>query len=133
MVDMVKLRQAIEASWEPAIAYMRQEEDGNPALGQCYPTSWVMQQYFAELEIVEGDIVTPSGREKHFWNILRNNGQVYHIDLTWQQFPVGSYVDSWWVRDRRTLNDGEETKQRCALLKSKVERVLNYDSVAGST
>lgn len=124
MIDMTKLRQAIEASWEPAIASFGQNELGNPALGQCYPTSWLMQYYFPELEIVEGDVVTPVSEEKHFWNLLRHKGEEYHIDLTWQQFPPGSYIASWNVRDRKTLNDGSETKERCTLLQTKVEKIL---------
>ena len=127
MIDMTRLRYAIEASWEPAIASFEQDEPGNPALGQCYPTSWLMQQYFPELEIVEGRVITPKGEEKHFWNIFQSSGQEYHIDLTWQQFPKGSYVDSWRVRQRETLNDGIRTQKRCALLRSKVEKIL-YES-----
>lgn len=128
MIDMTKLRYAIEASWEPAIASFGQYESDNPALGQCYPTSWLMQQYFPELEIVEGSVITPKGEEKHFWNILQSNGQEYHIDLTWQQFPRGSHIRSWKIRNRGTLNDGLRTQKRCALLKSKVAKILHESS-----
>lgn len=124
MIDMTKLRRAIEASWEPAIASFGQDQPDNPSLGQCYPVSWLMQQYFPELEIVEGEVYTPVGDEKHFWNLLSIQGVEYHIDLTWQQFPHGSHVTSWHVRDRETLQDAPDTRERCELLKSKVEKFL---------
>src|SRR5579872_6391973 len=38
-VSMPDLREALEASWDTATAYGGVSEAGNPALGQCYPTS----------------------------------------------------------------------------------------------
>lgn len=52
---MLRLREAIEASWKPDTAYHHAEEVDNPALGQCYVTSRVIQYYFPEAEIVEGE------------------------------------------------------------------------------
>jgi hypothetical protein len=45
----------------------------------------------------------------------------YHIDLSWQQFPVGSVVQEFIVLDRQDLGDSEATIQRCALLLQRVE------------
>lgn len=42
-VEILTLRQALEASWRPETAYLNVEEEGNPALGQCYPTSRVIE------------------------------------------------------------------------------------------
>ncbi len=122
--DMPRIREAIEASWKPDTAYKEVSENGNPALGQCYPTSWLLQQLFPALEIVEGKVDTGEAVEKHFWNTLKYDGVFYLIDFTWQQFPDGSKIVSHKIRDRKTLNDGKATIKRCQLLKSRVEKYL---------
>ena len=124
-IDMLKLRQAIEASRKSDTAYLYVEELGNPALGQCYVTSRVVQHYFPEAEIVEGEVQTPKGIEKHFWNVFKSNGKELHIDLTWQQFPPVSIVKDWKIRDRHTLNDTPPTVERVELLLSRVRRILS--------
>lgn len=123
-VDLLKLRQALEASWKPDTAYLMVEEKGNPALGQCYPTSRVFQYYLPDSEIVEGEVQTTNGVEKHFWNLLNINGLELHIDYSWQQFPPGSSVKTWKIRDRNALNDGEETIKRVETLLSRVKQRL---------
>lgn len=122
--NMLSLRQAIEASWGVDTAYLEAYEEGNPALGNCYPTSRVVQYYYPKTEIVEGEIQTPKGTEKHFWNLLTVDDIDYHIDLSWQQFPVGSYVKSYKIRDRNELNDGEDAIRRVNLLLSRVKKFL---------
>jgi hypothetical protein len=124
-VDMVKLRQALEDSWDAHTSYLGVFEHGNPALGNCYPTSRVIQHYFPEIEIVEGAISAPKGIEKHFWNMILVGDIEYHIDLTWQQFPKGSYVMSYIVRDRNELNDGEDAIRRVQLLQNRVQDFLS--------
>jgi len=37
-VDLIALREALEASWDARTSYGGVWEEGNPALGQCYPT-----------------------------------------------------------------------------------------------
>jgi hypothetical protein len=123
-MDMLKLREALEASWQPDTAYLKVREEGNPALGQCYPTSRVVQYYFPETEIVEGQVWTGQKMEKHFWNVRQIGEDLYHIDLSWSQFPAGSVVKSFKVRDRETLGDGPETIKRVELLLSRVETNL---------
>jgi len=122
--NMLHLRQALEASWSVDTAYHRVFQKGNPALGNCYPTSRVVQHYYPKTEIVEGKVQTPNGTEKHFWNLLTVNGTEYHIDLSWQQFPAGSYVKSYGIRDRNELNDGHDATRRVNLLLSCVEEFL---------
>lgn len=122
--EMTKLREALEASWKPDTAYLKVFEKGNPSLGQCYPTSRVIQLFFPEVEIVEGQVWTGKSMEKHFWNVLITNGEEYHIDFTWQQFPVGSSVRSYKIRNRETLGDGEETIKRVELLHNRVKEYL---------
>jgi hypothetical protein len=123
-INFLKLRQALESSWQPDTAYLEVEEKGNPALGQCYPTSRVVQYFLPESEIVEGEVQTAKGIEKHFWNLLIVNGLELHIDYSWQQFPSGSSVKSWKIRDKNTLNDSEKTLTRVETLLSRVKQQL---------
>ncbi len=88
-------------------------DQGNPALGQCYPTSWVVQQFFPKTEILMGKV----------WNGLLVNGVLYHIDLSWQQFPMGSSVREFQILDRRSLNVSQGTIERCEIL---LQRVIQY-------
>lgn len=122
-IDLLKLREALEASWDAKTSYLGVSQKGNPALGQCYPTSWVVQYFFPEAEIVKGEVDTGKGIEIHFWNVLLSDGSLYHIDLSWQQFPHGSKVTGFKVLDRNKLGDSDATIERCQLLK---HRVLNY-------
>ena len=127
------LREALEASWDPATAFAGAFESGNPALGQCYPTSWLVQQFYAETEIVEGEVWTGKSLEKHFWNLLVVEGKEIHIDFTWRQFPPGSVVRNFRIRDRTTLNDGPATIERCRLLRERVLRHLAERDKAKNT
>jgi hypothetical protein len=99
------------------------KEKGNPALGQCYPTSRVVHYFFPETEVVKGKVWNGKEVETHFWNVLKVNDELYHIDLSWQQFPNGSSVQSFKILDRENLGDSASTTKRCELL---VERVNKY-------
>ena len=121
--DLPRLREALEASWDEKTSYLAVKEKGNPALGQCYPTSRVVQHFFPETEIVKGRVWNGKEIETHFWNVLKVKDDLYHIDLTWQQFPQGSKVRKYTILDRNKLGDSEPTLKRCELL---LERVNNY-------
>jgi hypothetical protein len=118
---MLRLREALEASWDRQTAYGAVEQAGNPALGQCYPTSRVVQRYYPATEIIKGKVWTGESEEVHFWNALSVGDDWYHIDLSWQQFPAGSVVQEFVVLDRQDSGDSEATIQRCALLLMRVE------------
>lgn len=122
-LDLLQLREAIEASWDEQTAYLVVKQEGNPALGKCYPTSWVVQHFFPDTEIIKGRVWNGTEEETHFWNGLMVNGTMYHIDLSWQQFPAGSSVRSYEVLDRNNLGDGEDAVRRCNLL---LQRVKDY-------
>ena len=125
-LNMLFLREAFEASWDENTSYLRVKEDGNPALGQCYPTAKIVQEFFPELEIVKGEVKTTKGTlEVHFWNVTSRKDAALHIDLTWQQFPFGSKVVEYRILDRNKLGDGPVTKKRCSILR---ERVQNHIS-----
>ena len=121
--DLLRLREALEASWDEETAYLGAARKGNPALGQCYPTARVVQHFFPETEIVKGVVWSGTKEETHFWNVLMVGSAHYHIDLSWQQFPHGSLIRSYTVLDRNDLGDGEDAIRRCDLL---LQRVLNY-------
>lgn len=128
MKEFARLREAIEASWDEETAFENNFDPSNPSMGQCYVTSWVLQQYFSELEIYEGQVDTGSSEEKHFWTALDGVGGGLIIDLTWQQFPLGSKIISSKHRDRKTLNDGPQTLKRCSTLLGRVEKYLEHNS-----
>jgi hypothetical protein len=121
---MLQLREALAASWDRHTAYRAIEKADNPALGQCYPTSWVVQHYYPATEIIKGKVWTGESEEIHFWNGLLVGDHWYHVDLTRQQFPAGSVVREFVVLDRQNLGDSETTIQRCALLLKRVEGYL---------
>lgn len=121
---MLQVRQALEHAWSPDTAYERAFRPGVPALGQCYPTARVLQLLFPALEIVEGTVWTGAATEKHFWNLLTVDDVDYHLDLTWQQFPPGSEIRDWRVRDREGLGDGPTTVTRVELLLRRVQTYL---------
>lgn len=123
-VETTKLREALEASWDSKTANQGAKKAGIPALGQCYPTSRVFQMYFPKAEIVEGTVWTGKSVEKHFWNIIDTDSGRIHMDFTWQQFPAGSKVQNYWIRDRETLGDGQNTVRRVLLLQSRVALYL---------
>lgn len=121
---MLRLRDALAASWDRQTAYLGVAEIGNPARGQCYPTSWTVQHYYPETEIIKGKVWTGKSLEVHFWNGLRVGDDWYHIDLSWQQFPAGSIVREFAVLERQELNDSDATRLRCALLLKQVDDYL---------
>lgn len=121
--DLRKLREALEASWDEKTSYLGVSKKGNPALGQCYATSRVVQSFFPEMEIIKGKVWTGRELEVHFWNGLLVEGVWYYIDLTWQQFPFGSTVREFEVLDRESLGDSEKTIKKCKLLR---KRAIDY-------
>lgn len=119
-VDLLTLREAMEASWDSETSYQGVIKPNNPAYGQCYPTARVVQYFFPATEVAEGEVWTGTEAERHFWNLLEHDGAVIHIDLSWQQFPIGSSVASYDVRDRSTFADSPETLSRVEILLSRV-------------
>jgi hypothetical protein len=121
---MLRLREALAASWDKRTAYLEVEQTENPALGQCYPTSRVVQHYYPETEIIKGKVWTGEKADVHFRNGLHVGDDWYHIDLSWQQFPAGSIVQEFVIIERQELHDSEATVQRCALLLKRVDDYL---------
>lgn len=130
-VDLIALREALEASWSPETSYGGVWVKGTPALGQCYPTARVVQRFFPASEIVKGTVRTEARREIHFWSELSVDGAVLAVDLTWQQFPPGSVVISRHVLDRDQLDDSPPTIARCTLLLDRVLERLSGSAGSG--
>lgn len=123
-VDLLTLREALQASWDEQTSYLAVSEVGNPALGQCYPTSSVVQFFFPKTVILKGKVWNGKEIETHFWNGLTVTGTLHHIDLSWQQFPLGSSVQEFRILDRKELDDSPQTIARCDLLKKRVIKYL---------
>lgn len=123
-IDFLQLREAIEASWDERTSYLGVSEEGNPALGQCYPTARVVQFFFPETEILKGNVWNGKEIHVHFWNGLFVGKSLYHIDLSWQQFPPGSFVRDFQILNRNDLGDGPHTIERCDLLRKRVVEYL---------
>jgi hypothetical protein len=119
-IDITRLARALESSWDHLTSYQGATQPNNPAYGQCYPTSRVVQWFYPEVEIARGDVWTGHRIERHFWNIRSSGKAAEWIDLSWQQFPPGSVVQNHQVLDRHTLGDSPATVERCALLLRRV-------------
>ena len=50
-LDMTHVPEALEASWDEKTSYRGVSIKNNIALGQCYPTSRVLQFIFPDVEI----------------------------------------------------------------------------------
>lgn len=120
IVPLATLVDAFAACWDSRTAYAGAVRPGNPAWGQCYPTSRVVQWFRPELEIAKGEVWTGTSTEHHFWNVRGAGDDGEWIDLTWQQFPTGSTVRQFVILDRHALGDRPATQERCALLLSRV-------------
>ena len=131
-VSLPQLRAALEASWDRSTAYLGAYQPGNAALGQCYPTSRVVQWFFPRLEIASGEVDTGSALEAHFWNIDPASEPAEHVDLTWQQFAEGARVTRFTILDRNALNDSPPTVARCQLLLDRVLLRLARDEAGGA-
>jgi hypothetical protein len=124
-VDLIALREALEASWSARTSYGGVWEEGNPALGQCYPTARVVQHFLPASEIVKGSVWTGIREEIHFWSELVVDNATVAIDLTWQQFPPGSVVTARETLDRNAFGDSPITVARCDLLLADVQEHLS--------
>ena len=121
MIDLARLRAALEASWDERTSYLAAVRPGNPAYGQCYPTSRVVQHFLPDFEIACGEVDTGAGIETHFWNVRPGDGA--QIDLSWQQFPPGSKVVTFRLIDRGAP-DTPGTVARCELLRERVQAAV---------
>jgi len=118
--ELRALAEALEASWDHLTAYNGVFCPDNPAFGQCYPTSRVVQHFYPDFELARGQVWTGTSIERHFWNVRGSDDSFEIIDLSWQQFPCGSVRQQYEILDRNALGDREATKMRCSLLLARV-------------
>jgi hypothetical protein len=76
--------------WTADTAWIDDWHGGNPARGQCGTSTLVLQDERGG-DLVRG-LVHETGRSAaptvHYWNIVDG----VHVDFTWQQFSVSSFV-----------------------------------------
>jgi hypothetical protein len=124
--EIARLQRALGESWDHLTAYQGAIRPGNPAYGQCYPTSRVVQWFYPDAEIASGHVWTGQDLEFHFWNVFGAGDAAEWVDLTWRQFPSGSSVKDHQVLDRDALDDSLGTLERCSLLLRRVQARLQF-------
>jgi hypothetical protein len=62
---VLRVREALGASWDRQTAYGAVVEAGNLALGQCYPTSRAVQHHYPATEIIKGEVRRGESEEIH--------------------------------------------------------------------
>jgi hypothetical protein len=73
------------------------------------------------MELVRGTVQAADVTHTHFWNVLaRADGSLWHVDLTWSQFPAGAWIRDFEILDRDGLGDSPATVARCNLLLHRV-------------
>lgn len=118
------LAAALRTSWDAATAYRGVFDPSNPAGGQCYPTSRVVQWLYPGFDVVCGEVWTGATLERHFWNLREGDGGGEKIDLSWEQFPAGSRIQRFERLQTAAADDSRGTQDRCALLLTRVLRCL---------
>lgn len=122
-INLSVLTEAVEASWDERTSYQGAVRPGNPAYGQCYPTSRVVQWFYPQCEVAVGEVWTGAGTERHFWNVCGTSNDARWIDLSWKQFSSGAVVEWFKILDRNDFGDSLATQKRCELL---LQRVLDH-------
>jgi hypothetical protein len=123
-MKMLRLREALEMSWDTETSYRALQQTDVPSYAQCYPTARVVQHYYPTSRIIQGTVWTGTTDEKHFWNVIDSDGAQIVIDFTWSQFPHGSIVKDCVELKSEASSDSETAKRRCALLLQRVQRYL---------
>jgi hypothetical protein len=121
--NLAGLRNTLEASWDEMTSYQGAVPPGNPAFGQCYPTSWLLQQLDPRIEIARGTVEVADRLHIHYWNVLPTVAGLWHLDLTWDQFAPGARVQQFELLHRERLNDSAATVARRDLLLRRVNHM----------
>jgi hypothetical protein len=89
-ITLIQLEQIIREEWCAETAWKPSAwESSKPAAGQCFSTSYVIQQLLGG-EIVHAEVYpyhTP--KQRHAWNRLPSG---FELDLTREQFPEGQVL-----------------------------------------
>ena len=114
-VELPALTRALEASWDHLTSYMGETRPDNPAYGQCYPTSRVVQWFYPEYEIVKGDVWTGASVEQHFWNVRGQDANAEWLDLSWKHFQSDRPYDilPFWTATRWATASERGQGARC--------------------
>lgn len=117
---LTALAAALEDSWDHHTAYQGIFNPNNPAAGQCYPTSRVVQWFFLTCRVASGKVWTGAATEHHFWNMRETQRGSERFDLSWKQFPMGSAIKGFELISDDPSKDSPGTQDRCALLLKRV-------------
>ena len=123
MMKLKKLKSALVKSWSKDTCYPPMGDDWsreNPALGQCYVTALIVNDYFGGM-ILEAKFKDGSA---HFWNLV--DGE--EVDLTRSQFDEGEIIPepkefSRQEIDSRKNYDG--INGRYLLLKKRINKLCD--------
>lgn len=121
MNSLLDFRTRVEQAWCSQTAHLGYTRDENPAHGQCAVTALLFHQYFGG-QIKKATVVGPSSdpfRTKHYWNVYKG----VDVDLTWQQFPVGSRIDQLSIKDVDSKSLTKSVRNRYNLLKERFNNV----------
>lgn len=116
------LEKALKLSWSKNTCYPPMENEwstDNPALGQCYVTALVVQDYLG------GKILKARFDDgvAHFWNIVDGK----EVDLTRSQFDDKEEIPEPVVVERKDLEHNsmyKEYNKRYEILKERVKRFI---------
>lgn len=127
MHTLIRLREALEHSWSQDTTYCEGAYSRrNPSCGQCLVTALVLQHYFGG-DIIGASFTEPSGHTgSHYW--LKLNG--VDVDLTWQQFPIGTKLSNFRKSSRALNLKHKNVNLRYNILLPRVEEYLKTGKIA---
>lgn len=108
------LHKILIKAWNKETCYEPQQEQwslNNPALGQCYITALIVNDYFGG-EIIKGKL---SNGINHYWNLIDGK----EIDLTKSQFNEEPNISFRKIFSRNQLTEN----YRYTLLKKKISEL----------
>jgi hypothetical protein len=126
-IDRSAVIDAIRSSWCAATIAEGDWDTGNPARGQCEPSSFVAWRYLGGDLVLGRVLVGGEQVEHHYWN--RINGQ--DLDLTQEQFGPEHIVEELRVLPNDFLTENmasmkPEMLHRIDLMSTKVGAILGH-------
>ena len=129
---LAQVIEALEQSWSAETRYPGVKWDRkNPARGQCAVSAMIVQDYFGG-DLKRYSVLLDKTEEKHFVNAI--NDEVI-VDVTRSQYPQGIVMNEYLFTPseynsvREKLEADEDTLLRYSVLKSKVAKILQEDSL----
>lgn len=88
-MDLIEARNRLENAWSIETTFCPEDYNHHdPAWGQCAVTACRLQELIGG-RLLKGWAFCPYGlKTRHYWNEINT----VPVDLTWRQFPVGTYL-----------------------------------------